>query len=87
MFRSGPLLDLTLNQRVRSSSLRRRTENYLIAGLRRLWAEAICLIIAILATIGVWINLLNVETPSWAVQVSTDGNSLTAAAWWCLCGK
>ncbi len=33
-------------------------------------AEAICLIIAVLATVGMWINLLNVETPSWAVRVS-----------------
>jgi hypothetical protein len=46
--------------------------------------EAICLIIAILATIAVWINMHDVETRSWAVRVSTDGNSLTAAAWWCL---
>jgi hypothetical protein len=47
-------------------------------------AEAICLIAAIFVSVGLWINLHHVETSSWAVQVSRDGNLLTAAAWWCV---
>jgi hypothetical protein len=46
-------------------------------------AEAACLTIAILATIATFFNLIDVETSSWAVRVSTDGNSLTVAGWWC----
>src|SRR5262245_11320356 len=37
-------LDLTLNQRVRSWSLRRLTKTYLMARLRGLWAERIRLL-------------------------------------------
>jgi hypothetical protein len=37
MFRSGHTLTLTLNQRVQSSSLRRPTKTYLVAGLCIIW--------------------------------------------------
>jgi hypothetical protein len=46
-------------------------------------AEAACLTIAILATIATFFNLIDGETSSWVVRVSTDGNSLTVAGWWC----
>ena len=47
-------------------------------------AEAICLAIAILATIATYFRLLDGETLSWAVRVSPDGYALTLAGWWCV---
>lgn len=45
-------------------------------------AEIVCLIIAIAASIASVFNMLDVKTSSWAVHVSAEGVSLTAAAWW-----
>lgn len=47
-------------------------------------AEIVCLTIAILATISAPFRMIDVEISSWMVRVSTDGNSMTAAGWWCI---
>jgi len=47
-------------------------------------AEIVCLIIAIIATIAGSFRMIDVETSSWMVRVSSDGNTLTMAGWWCL---
>lgn len=47
-------------------------------------AEAICLIIAILAAFATLARLADEETSSWAVRVTADGSSLTTAGWWCM---
>jgi hypothetical protein len=47
-------------------------------------AEAVCLTIAILVTIGAFFSLIDSETSSWVVRVSPNGNSLTVAGWWCV---
>ena len=47
-------------------------------------AEIVCLIIAILATIAASVRMIDVETSSWMVRVSPDGNSLNVAGWWCM---
>jgi len=47
-------------------------------------AEAIFLLIAVGLTILSLLNAQNAETSSWAVHISADGATLTAAAWWCI---
>jgi len=47
-------------------------------------AEAACLIMAILGTVVFYFRVIDGETSSWVVQVSSDGNSLTLAGWWCV---
>jgi len=46
-------------------------------------AEVICLLIAIILTIIMYIRLSDAETSSWMVRVSSERNSLTIAGWWC----
>lgn len=45
-------------------------------------AEAVCLILAITGSISSAFNMLDHQTSSWAVHVTAEGSSLTAAAWW-----
>ena len=45
-------------------------------------AEIICIIIAIILTLLMWLRLLHQETSFWAVNILQDGNSLTLAGWW-----
>lgn len=45
-------------------------------------AEGTCLIIAIAASVATAFGMLDTATSSWAVSVSADGATLTAAAWW-----
>lgn len=47
-------------------------------------AEGICLLIAIGLTVYSLVHTQSAGTASWAVHVSAEGSSLTAAAWWCL---
>jgi hypothetical protein len=47
-------------------------------------AEAGCLSIAILVTIGTFFRLIDSETSSWLVHASLNGNLLTVAGWWCV---
>lgn len=47
-------------------------------------AEVICLTIAILATIAALFRMIDTETSSWMVRVSSEGNSMTVAGWWCM---
>ncbi len=46
--------------------------------------EAICIVLAIGASLLSLINLAQAVGSSWAVGISPDGNSLTLAGWWCL---
>lgn len=46
------------------------------------FAEAICLGIALLLSIALYLRLLDSETAYWAVQLSQHGNSLTMSGWW-----
>ncbi len=45
-------------------------------------AEAICLIIAYLVSILLYVHLLNQDASSWSVQITQQGRSLTLAGWW-----
>jgi len=47
-----------------------------------LLAEIICILIAIILTLIMWLRLLNQETSFWAVNIIQDANSLTLAGWW-----
>jgi len=47
-----------------------------------IFAEIICIIIAIILTLLIWLRLLNQETSFWAVNILQDGSSLTLAGWW-----
>ena len=47
-------------------------------------AEAACLAIGALASLGSLEHTIATAAPSWAIRVSPDGNALTLAAWWCL---
>ena len=47
-------------------------------------AEAICLAIAILITSATLLRFLDAESASWAVHISQEQNTLTAAGWWCI---
>ena len=46
-------------------------------------AEFVCLLIAILLSFVMYARLIDSETSSWIVRVSSDRNSLTIAGWWC----
>lgn len=47
-------------------------------------AEALCLVLAALASVIAFSNTHSATVSSWAVEVSADGNHLTATAWWML---
>jgi hypothetical protein len=47
-------------------------------------AEALCLIMAILGTVVFYFRVIHGETSSWLVQISSEGNALTLAGWWCV---
>jgi hypothetical protein len=53
---------------------------------RRDWAfpEALCLLIAIIATAGSLFRVFSATESSWIVSVSASGASLTLAGWWCV---
>ena len=46
------------------------------------FAEAICLGIALLLSIALYLRLLESDTAFWAVQLLQHGNSLTMSGWW-----
>lgn len=45
-------------------------------------AEAVCLVLAIVAAVVAFANTHAATVSSWAVEVSPDGNRLTLTAWW-----
>ena len=47
-------------------------------------SEAVCLLVAVGLAVLSAINMQDANASSWAVHVSADGSSLTAAAWWCV---
>ena len=47
-------------------------------------AEAVCLTIAILATIATYFRFVDDESLSWAVRHLDDTSTLTLAGWWCV---
>lgn len=76
-FASAPLIapkSLASAARNVTTALRRRNSAL---------AEAICLAIAIVASIVAVLNLVDADTASWAIRGSTDGGMFTLAGWWC----
>jgi hypothetical protein len=47
-------------------------------------AEFICLLIAVLLSLLMYLRLMSHETSTWAIQLAAAGNRLTLAGWWVL---
>lgn len=77
-FARAPLIapDSFLNAaRIVTTALRRRNSAL---------AEAICLAIAVVASIVAVLNLVDADTASWATRGSADSGIFTLAGWWCI---